>query len=712
MKRKKSIIFNVIAVIFFASLCASAYSLSPMTERSLEAFRRYEPDFSDGLRKLEGMDRKIKNEKISLESTQGVQITSDARDVYDFIQKRYDLLEDLYKMSQDSSPADRAALMDGFSRLDDLYRNCRDFFLNNFENREDEHQKVQEKPAQETKSEESKKQQETTPQEMSGEPATVSSAAQPIVPELPTTESAVSDNSLEKQSEKQVATDNATGTKTETATSAASVVPDLQLATDKKEKSSFGRAKISGTFKLDLRNRNEMYKSTDTVLPNNLRQSRLTLNYQNDAKNKFILDNKYLERERNELVKENVLTFNWLHSHSPKTSVALKDTLHYIWYPQNDQKDYRDNLAELFWNRKDGRYERLFNVGINTRAYPNYERSDFKQLNFQSQMTYFIQNGTLFSEWLENSRSYDNSSMLDYTGRLYDLEYNRSFEGNKSDISVSNTYEKRIYGSEAVNLFRTTYWDNYFRFRYDLPVSKTFTWVFEDEYQERGYPSDYLRGYSQKKLKTTAKVTIDKDTRGRLEHTYTYNSENMRAKAHVNNQYGVMLEKKYSKHFKVKFEDSYHKRGSVQGDALDFRENMIGLKPTWKINNRVDLSWKNEYLNRGYQAAVFPDFKYFISAIQASYNRPKKFDCQIEAGRRNFSYIDFDTASFDWTSKNQTVLLAKARYNLRKDLSLNFSASKEETFYRDFDPRSQELLWNFRQPMDITEFIGSLEYQF
>ncbi len=652
-------ITGMLMIAAFLLVSAQAFALSVASSKALDAFRRYEPDFVNALHRLQEMDRKVANQKLDVKSDEFAALKDEADEKMEFVQKRYDLLEDLFKTVSGDYPADRANLLDGFQRIDDLYRKVRDFHMTRFQERT-------EAPAVDTSKTEYEA--DVAPASKGGEPA-----GEPA-PAAKATEPA----------------------KTEPAAKKASSEPE--------------KVRVTGTLKLEARNRNEHYTDADTALPNNLSQAKLSLMYERDARNKLVLDEKMLQRRRNELVKENILALSWLHQHSKNTAFTLKDTLHHVWYPDADLKSYRDNLAEAFWNSKQGKYEYLMNLGVDGRVYPRYARSDFTQLNYNSQTTYFVPNGTLFYEGTHNWRSYKNSPNLDYINHTYYGEFRRSYSGNKSDVSVSNTYDTRHYGNEAVNLFRSTYWDNYFRFRYDIPVSKTFSWTFEDEWQKRLYPSDGPRGYAQLKLHTTANITIDKETKGRLSHLYTANIENTRNKTHKNHEFSGMWERKYSKSFKLRLEDIFHRRSGLTDNTMDFRENDFIAKAVWKLPSKIELTWRNELLKRVYEAATYPDFKFIASVLSAAYAKPKKYDWLVEAGYKKFSHERATVAG--WNDAAHPLLLAKINFVLREDLKLQLSASTEKTFYRSFDTLAQELLWDFTKPVTITDFYGSLVYDF
>ncbi len=671
---KRAVFLTIILALVTGS---TAFAVSGAAQKGLEAFRRYEPDFLNSFMKLQDLGRKISQEKIAPDTERFQAIKDEAQDLMDFVQKRYDLMEDLFKSLCGDYPDDKAALFDGFNRIDDLYRKCRDYFLEQFENRGEASNVAPEtKPA--------------TSGQAAAKPASTEAVKEPS--------KELSQDSKEKKD------------------SPAAVMPALPAPTttgSAKPEPEQRQVHLSGNLRLDLRNRNEKYTAENKALPNNLSQGKLTLMYKMDQRNRLVLEDKYLQRKRNELVKENVLTLAWVHTRSPKTIFTLKDTLHHVWYPDNTQKEYRYNLAEFFWNRKVNKWEHLNTVGYEDRVYRNYSRSDFTQLNFDSQTTYFVPSGTLFGQGTGNWRSYKNSSVLDYSNLTLYGEFNRSYSGNKSDFSVSDTYDTRRFGNESINLFRTSYWDNYFRFNYSLPVSKTFSWVFEDEYQYRAYPSDSLRGYGQLKLRTQANITLDKKTRGKAGHIYTKNIERTRNKAHTNHDFFGMWERRYTDRFKLKVEDNYHIRDGMVGDTLDYKENLISAKATWKLPSKIELSWRNDYLVREYSASFYPDYHYFLTGVLATYAKPKKYDWQLE---QSFRWFTNTTGTYQANLLNRTQThpfsLGKLNYYISRDLKLKFLASREKTYYKTFESQSQELLWDFTRPMTITEFYGGLEYDF
>jgi hypothetical protein len=126
----------------------------------------------------------------------------------------------------------------------------------------------------------------------------------------------------------------------------------------------------------------------------------------------------------------------------------------------------------------------------------------------------------------------------------------------------------------------------------------------------------------------------------------------------------------------------------------------------------MSLSWNNAYLARIYDQLIYRDYKYLQSGLELSYSSGRKYDWQIEQSWKKFSFRNGNNVSTGWESEVQP--LTEVRYNvaLNQELKLRLRASWEKTYYRSFDTRSQELLWDFTRPMTITEFYGGLEYVF
>lgn len=660
---KKIVIVTILLVVALAG--QQAFALSHSSSRALDAFRRYEPDFSNSLRRLQESVRKIQNQDIPFGSEKYLNITDDAADTMEYVQKRYDLMEDLFTTVSGDYPADRSELFAGFSRIDDLYRATRDFHHENFVDVGKGERKSNKKIEK-------------------------SEMAKPVsIQPVPTANSGA------------------------TATSA----PVKSTSND----SEYKKVVVTGLLKLDFRNKNEVYRTqtktlpnttVESALPNNLSQAKLSLTYKFDEKRQLYIEDRFLKRERNEPVHENYLTLSYLLKVNKSIAWTFKNSLHHSWYPKAGLKDYRDNLSEIFFNKRWGKRERLANAGYQMRTYPHYSRSDYHQFNLSDQETWFMDNGNIFAELKGNWRKYRNVNNLDYDNFNLYTEYNKTYGGNKADLSVSNTYDRRLYDRESVNLYRASYFDDYFRVSYDLPVHDKLSYLMEGQFQKRNYLADEPRGYNQLNLFSAARLKFDKSSKGQIDYRYVYNDENTRFRAHKNHKLHGMWQKKFTDKFKVRIDDTFHLRNSVVGEVMDFRQNLFNAKLSWMLNSGISLAWKNEYLSRIYDQIVYRDFKYFISGLQFAYASGQKYDWKLEQSWKKFSFRNGNNIATGWESEAQPF--TEVRYNvaLNDVLKLRLRASWEKTFYRSFDTRSQELLWDFTKPMTITEFYGGLEYEF
>lgn len=649
-----------IIVLLITVLGSPLFALSAASERALDAFRRYEPDFANSLRRLEELDRRMENLGIEADSSRGVEIKDEAEETLDRVQRRYDLMEDLFTSVSSDYPADRPQLFDGFSRIDDLYRSVRDTYQQKFLYR------GQKQPAPK----------EEAP--VVEEPA--SATAEPGTPD----------------------------------TAVPATAAPAAAEEDK-------RVDISGVLKLDFRNRNEIYRTqtnavpnvnTETALPNNLRQGRLALTFKFDENRQLFAENRFLKRERNEPVHENYFTLSYMHKVDQDHVWTLKNSLQHAWYPENGIKDYRNNLIEAFYNERWTKRERLANIGYQTRVYPQYARSDFHQFNVGDQETWFKGFGTVFAEVKGNWRRYRNVDDLDYDNFNLYTEYNRSYTGNKAELALSNTFDRRTYDQEAVNLYRTSYYDNYFRVNYELPVHDSLSYGFEGQHQKRNYGADELRGYTEVNLFSAARFKIDKDTRAQADYRYVYNDENTKIRAHKNHKLHGMWQKSYSKDFKVRFDDTYHLRTSVVGEDMDFRENFLNAKLSWRLKSKIDLTWNSEYLTRFYDTTFYRDFRYLLTGLNFSYAKPGSYDWKVDQSWRKFAFRNGNNVNTGWEDEAQPITQLQYNYIINADLKLRLRASWEKTYYRSFDSLSQELLWDFARPMTVTEFFGGLEYTF
>ncbi|MFZ5953020.1 MAG: hypothetical protein ACOYXC_20120, partial [Candidatus Rifleibacteriota bacterium] len=321
-------------------------------------------------------------------------------------------------------------------------------------------------------------------------------------------------------------------------------------------------------------------------------------------------------------------------------------------------------------------------------------------------------NGNIFAELTGNWRRYRNVNDLDYDNFNLYSEYSKTYSGNKADLSLSNTYDRRMYDREAINLYRASYWDNYFRVNYELPVHDSLTYLVEGQYQKRNYLADDPRGYAQLNFFSAARMKFDRNSKGQFDYRYIFNDENTRFRAHKNHLFHGMWQKKVTDSFKIRVDDTFHVRNSVEGEVMDFKENLFNAKLSWALRSGIALTWNNEYLSRIYDQIVYRDFRYFLSGLVFSYAKGSKYDWKFEQSWKKFSFRNGNNLSTGWEAEAQP--LTEVRYNvaLNDVLKLKLRASWEKTFYRQFDTRSQELLWDFTRPMTITEFYGGLEYEF
>ncbi len=659
MNTKKRV--SIISFLMVILLAGQAFAISVSSQNALNAFRRYEPDFSNSFNRLKELDRRIINQNIEPTESKYQDIMDEAEDKMDYVQKRYDLMEDLFINVSSDYPNDRAELFDGFSRIDDTYKEVRNFYLDSFVNRG---------------------------QKKSGS------------------------SDQNKESAKKESSDLSDY-----------VAPSSEKApvTTKKQKNEYKKVEISGVLKLDFQNRNEVYrtqtkttpfKTVESALPNNLGQAKLSLNYKFNENRQLFIEDRFLKRERNEPVHENYLTASYLLKLKNSKAWTFKNTLHHAWYPDNVIKDYRDNLFEVFFNHKWQKRERLVNAGYQTRAYPNYKRSEFHQLNLSDQETWFLKGGNIFAEITGNQRTYRNINDLDYNNVNLYTEYNMNYVGNKADLSVSNTFDRRTYEKEAINLYRTSYYDNYFRVNYDLPVHEKLSYVFEGQYQKRNYQADGPRGYAQMDLMTMAKFRFDKSSRGNFDYRYIYNDENTKARAHKNHKLHGVWQKKINPNFKIRIDDTYHRRDSVVGAVMDFRENLFSAKLSWKLRNKMDLTWQSDLLERIYEQLFYRDYKFLKSGLALSYVKSGKYDWKVNQSWRKFSFRNGNNLNTGWEAETQPQTEVRFNVSLKENLKLKLLASWEKSYYRSFDSLSQELLWDFTRPMTITEFYGGLEYDF
>ncbi len=678
---KRNILLSILLAVILLGSPLYAFS-NKSSEGAMNAFSRYEPDFANAMRRLEELDRRFATMDKEADASLIADIKDAAEETMNRIQKRYDLMEDLFTTTSGDYPADRAELFEGFTRLDDLYRGIRDFYTEKFVYRD---QKAGEKTG--------------------GEPT-----ASPVTP--------TSEVAAPTAEPVEPAAASATADQAPLVAEPAAALPEASTTRVKDN----NKLELSGVLKLDFRNRNEVYRTqnnalpfvtAESALPNNLRQGKLGLTYKYDDMHELFVEDRFLKRERNEPVHENYLTLAYLFKETQDRAWTIKNTLQHSWYPEAGSKDYRNNLAELFFNDRWTRRERLANLGYQTRTYPNYSRSDFHQLNFGDQETWFRKDGSMFLEFKSNWRRYNNVDDLDYNNANVYGEYSKSYSGNKAELSLSDTYDRRIYDQESINLYRTSYYDNYFRLNYELPVHDKLTYAFEGQHTIRNYGADAPRGYKELNLFSVARFKIDSDTRAQADYRYVNNDENTRERAHTNHKLHGMWQKSYSKDFRVKVEDTMHLRNAPDenGKEMEFRENLFNAKLSWNLKNSMNLTWNNEYLSRIYERLGYRDFKYFLSGVALSYASAQKYDWKLEQSWRKFDFRN-GAINTGWEGESQPITEVQYNRTLRADLKLRLKATWEKSYYRTFDADSQELLWDFTRPMTITEFYGGLEYMF
>ncbi|MDD3146410.1 MAG: hypothetical protein PHD82_03830 [Candidatus Riflebacteria bacterium] len=665
---------NILKIIILAVVLLGSpiYAFSnKVSEGAMTAFTRYEPDFAKALRRLEELDRRIVNLDLESDSAKMADANEEAEEIMDRIQKRYDLMEDLFKSVSGDYPADRDELFEGFSRLDDYYRAIRDFHTEKFVYRS---QKQADKPV-----------------------ATVPVTEKP---------EGVADGQADSQPVGPAKT-----------VDAATTSPAAAKAS--KEQSKID---VSGVMKFELKNRNEIIRTqtnalpfnlTETALPNNFGQGKLALTYKFDEKRELFAENRFLKRRRNYPIHENYFTLAYMIKESSDRAWTIKNTLQHSWYPDSGIKDYRSNLAEVFYNERWTKRERLVNLGYQTKTNPHNANLDYYQFNLGDQETWFRENGNFFLEFKGNWRRLLNVNDQDYDNANIYGEYNRTYAGNKAELAISDTFDRREYDQESVNAYRTSYFDNYFRLNYDLPVHDKLAYAFEGQHQIRSYASDEPRGYKELNLFTAAKFKFDKDTRAQADYRYIYNDENTRDRAHKNHKLHGMWQKNFSPDFRVKVDDTMHIRTAPDagGKDMEFKENLFNAKLSWRLKNSMQLVWNNEYLRRIYERLGYRDYRYLLSGFQLAYAHGRKYDWKLEQSWRWFDFRN-GAVSTGWEGETQPITVLAYNCSLKDNLKLTLRASWEKTYERPFDVDSNELLWKFTAPKTITEFSGGLEYVF
>ena len=293
---------KIIYILALSSLMLSepAFAVSRQSENALNAFRRYEPEFSSTLRSLQELNRKQLN---------GGETSSDFSEVLLKAEKlmskaddRYDLMEDLFNSTLSRNPADQNELREGFNRLDDLYRKVRDYYTDNYAYR-DKSKEVKDERMKESESESE-------------------------------SETSVIDEKSESGYELKPLSAN-----DEYANIISSEDQDLEE-----------KVKLTGSLKFEFRDSDEKHENDGGVtIPNDMNSGRLRLTYDIDSTRQLYLEEKYLTRERNEKIKENHFTLAFMKKNSDDSALTFRDKLQHVWYPDDSNKNYRINLFEALY---------------------------------------------------------------------------------------------------------------------------------------------------------------------------------------------------------------------------------------------------------------------------------------------------------------------------------------------------------------------------
>jgi hypothetical protein len=486
----------------------------------------------------------------------------------------------------------------------------------------------------------------------------------------------------------------------------------------------YGRLKMSGSVAFEFRDKEEKTKAqtlvgaptTQSTLPNDLSQLRLILNYQTDEDHSFTLDERYLQRERNEKVRENYLTMAYMMRENEEKVWNIKNTFQTTSYPDAVSKDYRDNNLELSLNQmRSTNRESLTTVGYQVRSYPNYDRANFHQFALSDQETWISEDGIMFAEGKLESRKYRVVNDLDYDNANVYLEYSKSYE-NDAELTLSNSYDRRAYDKEAISLYRTSYYDNFLRMSYTLPMHSVLTYVFEAQHNKHEYGSDKERGYSELDLFAAAKMKLTQKTRAQLDYRFVDNDENSKNLAHKNNMVHLMVQKNVNETLRFRFDHTYHNRDTVVGKAMNFDDHDSLARLMWRLNN-VNITWKTGFNSRIHDETSYVDYRYYYTGLDIGYQKPKQYEWRIRPSVRKMEFRNFYQQNKldpigSWEDEIQPSIEVEYIKPLKDDLKLTLTATHEKTFYRTYDSYMQDLLWNFAKPMVNSEIVGKLEQSF
>lgn len=656
---RKKVIF--ILLLSALTLSEPVFAVSKQSENALSAFRRYEPEFSNSLRSLQELKRKQDNLMEDESGASSSEILLQAENLMSKVEDRYDLMEDLYNNTLSKNPADQIELRDGFNRLDDLYRKVRDYYTDNYTFKEKEKVEVKETEQDKKKENLSEAEKTETPYELN--PITASDDYSNVI-------------SAEDQ---------------------------------KKEK-----VKLTGNLKFEFRNSDEKHEDVGETVPNDLTSGRLRLTYDMENNRQLYLEEKYLTRERNEKVKENHLTLSFNKKNDDNSAITLRDKLQHVKYPDNSNKNYRVNLFEALYAKNWKNRDMELSLGVKTKAYPNNSRSDYNEYIASAQESWMTNNSTKYIEFTSDIVKYKNVDNLDYKNFNLYTEMTKYFTGNNADLSISNTYDRRIYENESLISFRTSYYDDYFQFGYKLPVNNKVNYNLKADYSKRSYASDEPRGYAELDIFNGFSIKTDDRTYVNADYRYKYNDENTREYAHKNNIIHIGWVRSVNKDYKIKFDDTYHQRNSVTNEALDFDQNDFVADLSWNLKNNYKLSWTTEHFIRRYDniSMNFADYRYIQSGFNLSFYKRKCYDWQISQRWRKLEFRNLGGAPSDWDGRMQPVTEVKYNRWLKDDLKLTINGTLEKTYYSEFNNASQEMEYNFADRVYNKQVYASLEYIF
>ena len=656
MRNKISYILLLSALI----LTEPAFAISRQSQNALSAFRRYEPEFSNSLRSLQELKRKQDNETDDENLSKTSEMWLKAENIMSKVEDRYDLMEDLYNSTLSRNPADQIELQEGFNRLEDTYKKVRDYYTENYTYNGAE----KETSANVTEKEEPKEEYDEYPYEVS-----------PL--------------------------------------SAEDGYGKVIVASDQERKE---KIKVIGNLKCEFRDSSEKHMNPNMgeTVPNDLTSGRLKLTYELDKNRQLYIEDKYLARERNEKVKENHFTLSFMKKNNDNSALTFRDKLQHVWYPDNTNKNYHTNLLEALYAKNWRDHDLELGLGFKTKSFPHNSRADYNEYSFNGQESWMKRDSTIFAELKTEFVRYKNVDNLDYKNINLYTELNKDFSGNKANLMVSNTYDRRLYEEESLISFRTSYYDDLFKLNYNLPVNDKTTYYFDGTYSKRNYSSDEPRGYAEIDIHNGVMVQTDDRTLVTGDYTYIYNDENTRNSAHKNNIFHVGWQRNVNKDYKIKIDDTYHARNSVQNAILDFDQNQLTIDLSWTLKNNYKLSWITEHFNRKYDniSINLADYRYLESGFVYSYYKRKCYDWSIEQKWRNMEFRNWGGVPSGWTSHIQPVTHIKYNKWLRDNLKLAIRGTIEKTYYSEFHSDSQELEYNFGDPVYNKEIYASIEYMF